>query len=152
MIGYDGTETDFRKHLLLRLGRSRRYRVWAQNCGKILIPQANGSKRAFDAGPPPGAHDISGIVIPEGWRIEFELKGHQTRVTEAQERWAKLMQEMGAVVAFYRIDASRSLDENLDRAAYALDEAIEVRRRGGLVSRNCECASCAIVRPMEAAR
>jgi hypothetical protein len=146
----DMTETEFRKHLILHIGARRRYRVWPQNCGKILIAQKGGTKRAFDAGPPKGAHDISGIVTPEGWRIEFEIKGEVTPVTTEQERWATLMQEMGAVVAFYRIDRSRSLEENLDRAAYALDEAIEVRRRGGLVSRNCDCASCGIVRQVPA--
>lgn len=146
MTTCDMTETEFRKHLVLRIGARRDYRIWPQNCGKIIIPQKDGSKRAFDAGPPKGAHDISGIVIPEGWRIEFELKGDETKVTREQERWASLMQEMGAVVAFYRIDKSRSLEENLDRAAYALDEAIEVRRRSTIGVRNCTCPSCEIVK------
>ena len=152
MSAYEVTETDFRKHLLLRLGQSRSYKVWSQNCGKILIPQKDGSKRAFDAGPPEGAADISGIVAPEGWRIEYELKGPRTRITDAQLNWEQRMLDLGAVYVRYRIDASRGLNENLDRAAYALEEAIEVRRRGGLVSRNCTCASCEVVQPMEAVR
>jgi hypothetical protein len=140
------TETEFRKHLILHIGARCGYRVWPQNCGKIIISQKNGTKRAFDAGPPKGAHDISGVVTPEGWRIEFEIKGEDTPVTSEQERWAALMQAMGAVVAFYRISRSRSLEENLDRAAYALDEAIEVRRRGTIGVRNCACPSCEIVK------
>jgi hypothetical protein len=144
--GYDGSENEFRRHLIARIGAQPGFRVWAQNCGKIMIPQAKGPDRAFNAGPPVGAADISGIVDPEGWRIEFELKGQRTKHSDAQKNWAKQMQKLGAVVAFYRIDAKRSLDENLDRAAYELDVAIEVRRRGAIVSSNCDCASCAIVK------
>jgi hypothetical protein len=143
---YPVTENEFRKHLLLRLGQSQNYRVWAQNCGKIMIPQAKGPDRAFNAGPPVGAADISGIVAPEGWRIEYELKGPRTRVTDAQLNWEQRMLDLGAVYVRYRIDASRGLNENLDRAAYALDEAIEVRRRGTIGVRNCACPSCEIVK------
>lgn len=150
MIGYDGTEAEFRRHLIAYIGARPGFRVWAQNCGKIVIPQRDGSKRAFDAGPPTGAADISGIVRPEGWRIEFELKGPRAPVSDAQRNWSEQMEKLGAVVAFYRIDAKRSLDENLDRAAYELDVAIEVRRRGAIVSSNCDCASCAIVRQVPA--
>lgn len=144
---YEITETDFRKHLLLRLGQSRDYRVWAQNCGKIIIPQKDGSKRAFNAGPPDGASDISGIVCPEGWRIEYELKGPKTRVTDAQLNWEQRMLDLGAVYARYRIDADLGLNENLDAAVRTLDEAIAARRRD---AHRCACASCAIVRQVSA--
>lgn len=144
---YEITETDFRKHLLLRLGQSRDYRVWAQNCGKIMIPQAKGPDRAFNAGPPVGAADISGIVCPEGWRIEYELKGPKTRVTDAQLNWEQRMLDLGAVYARYRIDADLGLNENLDAAARTLDEAIAARRRD---AHRCACASCAIVRQVSA--
>jgi hypothetical protein len=140
------TEVEFRRALLLYIGARPGYRVWAQNCGKIVIPQKNGSKRAFDAGPPDGAADISGVVRPEGWRIEFELKGPKTRVTDNQKNWSARMQEFGAVVAFYRVDPKRSLNENLDRAAYELEAAIDLKRRGAAGVQNCDCSSCTEVR------
>lgn len=151
MSGYDGTENEFRRHLIARIGARPGYRVWIQNNGVIPVKNTAGKTVSyFDAGVPNGASDISGIVAPEGWRIELELKGQRTKHSDAQKNWAKQMEKLGAVVAFYRIDAKRSLEENLDRAAYVLDEAIEVRRRGELVSQNCTCASCAIVRQVPA--
>jgi hypothetical protein len=146
---FEMTETDFRRVLLVHIGARSTYRVWAQNCGRIAIRDNRGSvQRYFDAGPPEGAADISGVVIPEGWRIEFELKGPRTRVKQAQTNWGERMGEFGAVYALYRIDASRSLVENLDRAAYELDVAIEVKRRGAIRSENCACGSCEIVQQL----
>lgn len=151
MSGYDGTENEFRRHLVARIGARPGFRVWIQNNGVIPVKNERGKTVSyFDAGVPNGASDISGIVAPEGWRIEFELKGQRTKHSDAQKNWAKQMEKLGAVVAFYRIDKSRSLEENLDRAAYALDEAIEVRRRGTIGVRNCMCPSCAIVKQVPA--
>jgi hypothetical protein len=149
--GYDGTENEFRRHLIARIGARPGFRVWIQNNGMIPVKNERGQTVSyFDAGVPNGASDISGIVAPEGWRIEFELKGHRTKHSDAQKNWSKQMKKLGAVVAFYRIDKRRSLEENLDRAAYVLDEAIEVRRRGGLVSRDCPCDGCRIPRQVPA--
>jgi hypothetical protein len=141
------TETEFRAHLVPRLGQSRSYKIWPQNCGKIIIPQKDGSKRAFNAGPPDGASDISGIVCPEGWRIELEIKGPLTVVSDDQLNWEQRMLDAGAVYARYRIDAKRGLNENLDAAERALDDAIAARRRD---AHRCACASCAIVRQVSA--
>lgn len=151
MIGYDGTENEFRRHLITYIGARSGFRIWIQNNGVIPVKNERGKTVSyFDAGVPNGASDISGIVAPEGWRIEFELKGQRTKHSDAQKNWAKQMDKLGAVVAFYRIDSKRSLEENLDRAAYALDEAIEVRRRGTIGVRNCACPSCAIVKQVPA--
>jgi hypothetical protein len=137
-------ENEFRRCLLVHIGQNAGYRVWIQDV-KIALRDKKGKViRMFDTGVPEGAADISGIVIPEGWRIELELKGPKTPVRPAQLRWEKLMGEMGAVYVRYRVDPKRSLEENLDRAAYELDVAIEVKRRGTIVSAGCKCSSCEV--------
>lgn len=148
MSGYDGTENEFRRHLIARIGARPGYRVWIQNNGVIPVKNAGGKTVSyFDAGVPNGASDISGIVCPEGWRIEYELKGPKTRVTDAQLNWEQRMLDLGAVYARYRIDADLGLNENLDAAVRTLDEAIAARRRD---AHRCACASCAIVRQVSA--
>jgi hypothetical protein len=141
------TENDFRKYLVVRCGARPGYRIWIQNCGSIPVKDERGNTLSyFDAGPPNGAADISGIVIPEGWRIEWELKGPRTKITPAQVNWRKRMEEYGAVTPFYRIDKDHDLEWNLAAAERMLDEAIEDRRRRVARFVNCDCSSCEIVR------
>lgn len=136
-------ENEFRRCLLAHIGQNPGYRVWAQNVGKVPVRNNSGrTLSVFDAGPPDGAADITGILIPEGTRIELELKGPRTPVRPAQLRWEEHMVNMGAVYVRYRIDAKRSLEENLDRVAHELDVAIEVKRRGVIESKNCDCVTC----------
>jgi hypothetical protein len=139
-------ENDFRRCLLVHIGQNPGYRTWIQEV-KIALRDKKGKViRMFDSGVPEGAADISGIVLPEGWRIELELKGPKTVIRPAQLRWEELMGKMGAVYLRYRMNSAKSLEENLDRCAYELDVAIELKRRGVIESNGCACSSCEAVK------
>ena len=95
-------EVDFRKAVVLALPRAiDGLRVWPQNSGKIVIPGP--VRRAFDAGVPKGAADVSGILSPEGVRIEIELKSRTARLTEEQRLWGAAITNLGGIYVLYRM-------------------------------------------------
>ncbi len=122
-------EHDYMKHLMLVLGRRSDIRLWRQNVGQIPVRNAAGKIiRMFTAGPPNGAADLSGIVRPEGWRLEIEVKGPRGKRSPAQKRWAKFIRSSGGVYLLAEFNKSKSMEENLKVATAALDKAIKERR------------------------
>ncbi len=123
-------EIDFTHHVLGAIGRSPEWRVHRQNCGQIPVRDRAGRVlRYFHPGPPNGAADISGIVRPEGWRLELELKMPKGKRSKAQIAWARMVEAFGGVYVLYTYDADLPIDENVARAAAAVHDAI-ARRRG----------------------
>lgn len=122
-------------------------RLWRQNAGtfrvmdlKSFMAAASGSmsfKQAYFAfsrivqGAPKNSPDLTGIVIPEGWRLECELKGPTTRHTKGQKLRAAALEAQGAVVALYRVDPALSDDENVSACIAAIDAAVARRRERG---------------------
>lgn len=92
------------------------------------------AKQAFYAfsrivrGAPKNSPDMTGIVIPEGWRLEVELKGAKTPHTKGQKQRAAALRAQGAVVAFYRIDPKLTDEQNRDACIAAIDAAVAERR------------------------
>jgi hypothetical protein len=123
-------EVTFTKLLLVELSRLPGVRVWRQNCGRIPVRDHRGKiLRVFDAGPPVGAADVSGIVRPEGFRLEVELKMPGGRRSAEQTRWAEFIAAAGGVYVLARFDQARSLADNLADATRAVADAIAARRR-----------------------
>ena len=104
--------------LMLALGALPWCRVWRQNSGTIVFRDPSGSTRAFHAGPPKGAADISGIVIPEGWRLEIECKAGTKRTSE-QVRWAEFIARSGGV--YVLAEASEGVDGAMEKVSAAVD-------------------------------
>jgi hypothetical protein len=77
---------------------------------------------------PVGAADLTGVVAPEGWRVELEIKGARTRETPEQVHWRERMTALGCVALTLRLDASRTLAENATDAAETVRAAIATRR------------------------
>lgn len=72
--------------------------VWRQNVGTIPFRDGKtGERRAFRAGPPPGAADLSGMYKVDGRRIEVETKANGKKRSKDQERWAELVHEYNAI-------------------------------------------------------
>ena len=122
-------EQDYRALLLIEMSKPRiasLVSVWKQNNGLIKFND-KGKERAFHAGPPTGAGDISGIVKGHGWRVEIEVKAFQasgrlyTR-KKPQEQWAKHIEDCGGV---YVLMTEKM---GLARCTEALEEAIERRK------------------------
>lgn len=98
-------------------------RVWRQPAGSI--PAVRGGY--VDAAPV-GAADLSGIVRPEGWRIEVEVKGRRTPETAEQQRWRAFILEAGGVALLVRDDGT---PDAVQRAVEAIRAAITERRARG---------------------
>lgn len=123
-------ELEFQDHLKLHLGAHPWFRWWRQNCGVVPIRNLAGKvERYFHAGPPTGASDLSGIVRPEGWRLEVELKSPTGTRSDAQIAWAEFIVSSGGVYALVQYDAALSLEQNLVEAERIILAAIEARRR-----------------------
>ena len=122
-------ESDFQRALLLALSARPDVRLWRQNVGTLPVRDSRGRVvRVFRAGPPKGASDLSGIVRPEGWRIEIEVKGPSGRVTPDQVRWGVFVRGAGGVHLVATYDDRLPLAENVRRAVAALDAALRARR------------------------
>lgn len=122
------SEGVFLRAILLALGQRPDLRVWRQNVGTLALEDASGRVRAFRAGPPKGAADLSGIVQPEGWRVELEVKSARGRRSPAQLQWERFIRTSGGVYLCATYDAGRSLEDNVRLAVQALDAAITARR------------------------
>ena len=124
------SELEFQGEVLLALGARRDVRLWRQNVGSVPVRNERGVLlRYFHAGPPTGASDLSGIVRPEGWRLELEFKSAEGERSPEQERWAAMVEGGGGVYALLAYDASLSRVDNVAAAVLAVEAAI-ARRRG----------------------
>jgi hypothetical protein len=122
-------ELAFMRHLMQGIGRRPDLRIWRQNVGNIPVRDESGRiLRMFNSGPPKGAADLSGIILPEGWRLEIELKSAEGRLSEPQNRWRAFVQRAGGVYVLVQYDASLSIDDNLRVAVASIEQAIGNRR------------------------
>jgi hypothetical protein len=126
------SEGAFQRALLLALGRRPDLRLWRQNVGAVAVRGEEGSvARFFRAGPPKGAADLSGIVRPEGYRLEIEVKASRGRPSHAQSRWASFIAAFGGIYLLAAYNGAQSLQENVRRVVLSLDEALRLRRSVG---------------------
>jgi hypothetical protein len=122
-------EQDFLEHLLVAIGHRNDIRIHRQNCGQVVTRTRTGQPTGvFKAGPPPGASDLNGIVSPEGWRIEIEMKGAKTKVRPEQENWARMIKLYGGIHCLIRFNEGMTMDENVKCAVDTIYEAVQERR------------------------
>ena len=121
------TEVDFMRALMLALGQRADLRIWRQNSGTIVFREPGRGTRAFHAGPPKGAADLSGIVIPEGWRLEIECKAGTARTPE-QVRWGEFIARSGGVYVLVEAAAGMTLETNVGTAVELVNAAVQARR------------------------
>lgn len=132
----DVNEALYQAHIWRVIGSRPDVRLWRQNAGSITFADASGRLAAF-RGAPEGAADLTGIVKPDGWRLEIEVKGpahrpgKDKRRDEMQARWAAFVEEFGGIYIFARWNKIHSLAENVDRVNYQLDVEL-ARKRGQL--------------------
>ena len=120
-------EQDFQQALRIELAAALpELRLWRQPSGRV--PAARGG---VVEGAPNGAADLSGIVRPEGWRVEVEVKGAKTPETDDQRRWRAFIVDCGGVALQVRYVAGLDLEANVVRGAALVREAIAARRARG---------------------
>lgn len=111
---------------------NRATRVWRQNVGTVVKRDRRGDiTGVFHAGPPKGASDLSGMVEPEGWRLEVEVKGAKTKHTREQKLFGAWVRRSGGVHVVIRYDANAPFEANVARGVNEVDAAIATRRAGG---------------------
>lgn len=110
------------RRLMVALCEIPSVRVWRQNTGGVLVRDKRGAvERRFDAGPPPGAADITGICRG-GRRLEVEVKGIYGKLTEQQVQWGRFITLMGGVYVVVR--ATADLDASVAWAVASVRTAI----------------------------
>lgn len=124
-------EIAFMQALLPELCNLPGVRVHRQNVGTITFRDAQTRRvRVFDAGPPEGASDVSGIVAPEGWRLEIECKGLRTPTSDDQRKWGAHIRRSGGIHVVVRVRRGDCTDSAVARAVAAVAAAIRLRREG----------------------
>lgn len=122
-------EHPYMQHLLLALGALPWCRVWRQNTGKVLVRDERGNPlRTFNAGPPPGAADISGLVRPDGYRLEVETKAEDGDLRKEQEKWRDMIIAGGGVYVVSQYDESIDMPENVRLGVSRVFHAVTERR------------------------
>lgn len=106
----DVLEQEFQQALRIEVTRSLGglVRLWRQPAGRLELKRGGWVEAA-----PNGAADLTGLVAPTGVRLELEVKGARTKVTDAQEHWRESMAERGAVALQVRFDPEVNLEGNL---------------------------------------
>lgn len=118
------SEQDFSNALRVAITAARLgVTLWRQPAGKVRTDRGTWVECA-----PVGAADLTGVVAPEGWRVELEIKGARTRETPEQVRWRERMTALGCLALTLRLDAARTLAENASDAAETVRAAIASRR------------------------
>ena len=124
-------EIEFMKRVMLALGSGQSIRLWRQNVGQVPVRDHSGKVLSiFDAGPPNGAADISGVVIPEGWRLEIEVKAAKGKRSKDQEQWAENVERWGCVYVLVDYDPALDIEANVELAQRKVRHTIEKRRLG----------------------
>jgi len=117
-------EQEFMQRLMVALSRRPNIKVHRQNTGMVLKKHGG----VFHAGPPPGAADISGIVGPEGWRLEVETKGQETKNQDNQKLWGEMIRKHGGIYAKVRYEEKLSMEQNIEAAvAMVMTEILRKR-------------------------
>lgn len=99
--------------------------VWRQPTGTIL-PRAGGAIECA----PVGACDLTGVVEPEGWRLELECKALKTKDRASQDSWEARMRAAGAIYLRLRVARGEDLEAAAQRWVREVLAAIAARRAG----------------------
>jgi hypothetical protein len=91
------TESDLVSAILICLGTRPGVKVWRAN---VLVARDR-TGRVVRAGIP-GQADISGILAPNGRRLEIECKTATGRQTEDQKRWQRMIEAHGGLYVLAR--------------------------------------------------
>ena len=78
-------------------------------------------------GAPIGAADLSGLVRPEGWRLEVEVKAG-TKLRPQQRKWQKFIENFGGIYVLCSYNKKLSAEENVLVAIQTVDQAVAERR------------------------
>ena len=132
-------EQTYQQHLRIALSRIPGVRIWRQPAGRVRTDRGTQVECA-----PVGAADLTGIVGPEGWRLELEVKGADTKTTIEQTHWGEVLTAMGAIYLLLRYDAEETLEANLVRAVEELTAAIEWRRASSRVAGLEACLAASV--------
>lgn len=110
------TERDIQAEILRELGARPDIRLWRSNAGAAR--GATGRVVRFGVR---GQGDLSGLIGPEGWRLELEVKSAAGRQTKEQRAFQAMVERFGGCYVLARNTAEAT--EQL--------EAFLARRRGG---------------------
>ena len=101
------TEAQLLHDVLKAWGAHPRLRIWRVNTGVGWF--ANGAPaRKADPGAycvrfgVPGQADVSGLILPDGQRLEIETKARNGRQSDEQKRWQRIIESFGGIYVLAR--------------------------------------------------
>lgn len=119
-------ESEFQRAIEVALNRpGRSTRAWRQNAGRLRVVDRSGARWVM--GAPIGAADLSGLVRPEGWRLEVEVKTG-TKLRPQQRKWKKFIESFGGIYVLCSYNKKLSAEENVLVAIQTIDQAVAERR------------------------
>lgn len=80
------------KNLLVALAGTKQAFVWPRRAGSGWTPRGNFVKFSMD-----GEADITGIVSPEGWRLEVEAKTGRAVQSDDQVKFGNMIVRHGGI-------------------------------------------------------
>jgi hypothetical protein len=121
-------ETFFQNQLSAALNAPGRFtRLNRQNAGKVEVRQRGGASGGWIDLAPVGAADLSGLVAPEGWRLEVEVKVQEPHKAE-QISWQNFIRMFGGIYVLVRWVPGLLVEANVARGVQLVDDAIAARR------------------------
>lgn len=121
-------ETFFQNQLSAGLNAPGRFtRVHRQNAGRVEVRRRDGGSGGYIDLAPKGAADLSGLVAPEGWRLEVEVKVQEPHKPE-QISWQNYIRMFGGIYVLVRWAIDLDIEANVARGVHLVDEAIAERR------------------------
>lgn len=99
-------ERDIKAGVLEALSFCHRLRLWNAPCG---VGRTLDGKRVVRYGTP-GMADLTGVLAPNGLRIEIEIKTPRGRLSAAQAAFRKAIWEAGGIYLVFR-----SVEEAMER-------------------------------------
>lgn len=121
-------ETYFQNQLSVGLNAPGRLtRVHRQNAGRVEVRRRGGGSGGYVDLAPEGAADLTGLVAPDGYKLEVEVKVKEPHKPE-QVRWQNFITAFGGIYVLVRWSPELDLDTNVARGVQLVDEAIVARR------------------------
>lgn len=102
-------------------------RLWRKNVLQARVCSC-GTKAFFRSGAAEGGADLDGIVSPEGWRLEVEVKSSTARLTVKQKQWTAAIVRMGGIAVIVRYREDLDLEANVGAAIAVIAHDIAARR------------------------
>jgi len=110
--------------------RVRGLHLFRQSVGMVRINQEGPDTERVVRFGIPGMCDVSGLVEPQGWRVEIECKRYGQNLSEKQHHWCGNMIAWGGIYYLARPQIHETLEDAVPRWSEDIEKLIAAKRKG----------------------